>query len=99
MRAISSFTLGAALLVTGVAFAQTPATAPDSNTKNSDVSQNNAPGNNTPSKATDANGTSGASAQSVSACKKQASDKKLTGDDKTKFMNDCKMGKTTRTGN
>jgi hypothetical protein len=30
---------------------------------------------------------------------KQASDKKLTGDDKTKFVKDCKMGKTTRSGN
>lgn len=106
MKAISTLTLAAALLVTGVAFAQTPAqhnsdgsppAATDSSAKNSDIMQNNAPANNTPSKATDANGASAQSASS--ACKKQASDKKLTGDDKTKFLSDCKMGKTTRQGN
>lgn len=97
MKAISSLTLGAALLVTGLAFAQTPATATPSSSNNSDVMQSNAPANNTPSKATDANG---ASTQAATvACKKQASDKKLTGDDKTKFMSDCKQGKTTRQGN
>jgi hypothetical protein len=97
--------LGAALLVTSVAFGQTPAqtnsegspTATDSSANNSDIMQSNAPANNAPSKATDQNG---ATSQSVSAaCKKQASDKKLSGDDKTKFMTDCKQGKTTREGN
>ena len=92
MKAISSLTLAAALLVSAAAFAQTPKT----NT-NSDIMQNNAPANNTPSAATDATQTT---PQSVSqACMKQASDKKLTGDDKTKFVKDCKMGKTTRSGN
>jgi hypothetical protein len=100
MKAISLFTLGATLLITGVAFAQAPA-APNSdgssNSNNSDVSQNNAPGNNTPSKATDADGNT---AQSISqACDKQASDKNLSGDAKTTWVKKCKMGKTTRSGN
>ena len=103
MKAISSITLGAALFVTGVAFAQTPAsegspppTATDSSSTNSDIMQNNAPANNTPSKATDANDAS-ATSQSVSqACDKQAADKKLSGDDKTAWVKKCKMGKTTR---
>ena len=98
--------LGAALFVTGVALAQTPAqhdsegapppTANDSSSKNSDIMENNAPANNTPSKATDANGAS-ATSQSVSqACEKQATDKKLSGDDKSAWVKKCKMGKTTR---
>lgn len=106
MKAISLLTLGAALLVTSVALAQTPAqrssegspapTATDSSSNNSDIMQSNAPANNAPSKATNQNG---ATSQSVSAaCKKQASDKKLSGDEKTKFMSDCKQGKTTREG-
>lgn len=91
MKATSSLSVAAALLITGVAFAQTPSS------NNSDVSQSNSPATNTPSKATDANG---ATSPSVSAaCKKQASDKKLSGDDKTKFMSDCNKGKTTRSGN
>lgn len=95
MNAITSLTLGAALLVAGLAFAQTPATT-DSSSSDSDISQSKAPANNTPSKATDANG-GGATAQSISqACDKQASDKKLSGDDKTTWVNSCKMGKTTR---
>jgi hypothetical protein len=41
-----------------------------------------------------------ASMQSTSqSCHKQASDKKLTGDDKANFIKTCKMAKTTRTGN
>jgi hypothetical protein len=31
-------------------------------------------------------------------CHKQASDKKLTGDDKTNFIKQCKQGKTAREG-
>src|SRR5476651_1238649 len=77
MKAIASLTLVAALLVSGMAFAQTPATT-DSSSSNSDISQSNAPANNAPSKATDANG-GGATAQSIAqACDKQASDKKLS---------------------
>jgi hypothetical protein len=76
-------------------FAQTPNT-PGSN-NNSDVMQNNAPANNTPSKATDENS---ATPQAISqTCHKQASDKQLTGDDKTNFIKSCKQGKTTRSGN
>lgn len=95
MRAISSLTLAASLLVTGIALAQTPATT-HSSSSNSDISQNNAPANTAPSKATDANG-GGATAQSITqACEKQASDKKLSGDGKTTWVTKCKMGKTTR---
>jgi hypothetical protein len=110
MRAISSLTLTAALVVTGVAFAQTPAqhdsegspppTATDSSSNNTDIMQNNAPANNTPSKATDASSGDMTHSQSASqACDKQASDKNLSGDDKTNWVKKCKMGKTTRTGN
>jgi hypothetical protein len=95
VNAITSLTLGADLLVAGLAFAQTPATT-DSSSSDSDIRQSNAPANNTPSEATDANG-GGATAQSISqACEKQASDKKLSGDDKSTLVNKCKMGKTTR---
>jgi cytochrome c5 len=95
MKPISSLALAAALLASAVAFAQTPDRS-GSNT-NTDVMQNNAPANNTPSAATDE---SNATPQSISqACHKQASDQKLTGDDKTNFMKKCKEGKTTRTGN
>jgi hypothetical protein len=94
MKAISSITLGAALIMTGVAFAQAPPT--DSSSNNSDIMQNNAPANNAPSKATDANDSS-ATSQSVSqACEKQAADKRLSGDDKSAWVKKCKMGKTTR---
>jgi hypothetical protein len=85
MKTISSLSLAAALLLSAVAIAQTP---------NSDVSQSNSPAINTPSKATDANQSA---PEAVSrACMKQASDKKLTGDDKTQFVDKCKKGKTTR---
>jgi hypothetical protein len=98
MKAISSLTLGAALIVTGVAFAQAPPTATDSSSNNSDIMQNNAPANTTPSKATDANANdASATSQSVSqACEKQAADKRLSGDDKSAWVKKCKMGKTTR---
>jgi len=66
MKAISLLTLSAALLVTGVGFAQTPAqhnsdgspppTATNSSSGNSDIQQSNSAAANTPSKATDANG-------------------------------------------
>jgi hypothetical protein len=95
MKPIATFSLAAALLASAIAFAQTPDTSGTNN--NSDIMQNNAPANNTPSKATDANN---AAPQSISqACHQQASDQKLTGDDKTSFMKKCKEGKTTRTGN
>jgi Spy/CpxP family protein refolding chaperone len=97
MKPIASLGLAAALLVSAVAFAQTPNTVGTSNSNNSDIMQNNTPANNTPSAATDAND---AAPQAISeSCHKQASDQKLTGDDKTSFIKKCKAGKTTRTGN
>jgi hypothetical protein len=90
MKTISSFSLAAALLVSAVAFAQSPNTS--GSNSNSDIMQNNAPANNAPSKATDA---SNATPQSISqACHEQASDKQLTGDDKTNFIKSCKAGAT-----
>ena len=60
MKAISSLTLGAALLVTGVAFAQTPAQSNSEGTappdRASDINKPNAPAkppSMSPSKATD----------------------------------------------
>ena len=89
MKTISSLGLAAALLLSAAAFAQTPKPS-----NSSDVSQSNSPAVNTPSKATDADQSA---PDSVSqACMKQASDKKLTGDDKTQFITKCKKGKTTR---
>jgi len=103
MKTTTSSSLAAALLVSAVAFAQTPDSSngmqtPDtSNSSNSDIMQNNAPANNTPRRATDENQ---AAPHSISqACMKQPTDKKLTGDDKTNFVNKCKQGKTTRSGN
>jgi hypothetical protein len=91
MKTISSLSLAAALLLSAVAFAETPQ---PSDTNSSDVSQSNSPATNSPSKATDADQSA---PEAVSqACAKQASDKKLTGDDKTQFVDKCKKGKTTR---
>jgi hypothetical protein len=91
MKTISSLSLAAALLLSAVAFAQTPQ---PSDTNSSDVMQSNSPATNTPSKATDADQSA---PKAVSqACMKQAADKKLTGDDKTQFVDKCKKGKTTR---
>jgi hypothetical protein len=90
MKTISSLSLAAALLLSAMAFAQTPKSSDNS----SDVSQSNSPAINTPSKATDANQSA---PEAVSqACMKQASDKKLTGDAQTQFVDKCKKGKTTR---
>ena len=90
----SALTLAAALLLSTVAFAQTPA---PSDTNSSDVMQSKSPAANAPSAATDAN--QSAPQAVTQACVKQASDKRLTGDDKTQFMTKCKQGKTTRSGN
>jgi len=65
---------------------------------NSDISQN-APANSMPSKAT-YQGSGTDTPQSITqSCHKQASDKHLTGDDKTNFIKQCKQGKTSRSGN
>ena len=91
MKTISSLSLAATLLLSTIAFAQTPQ---PSDTNSSDVSQSNSLAVNSPSKATDADQSA---PEAVSqACMKQASDKQLTGDDKTQFVDKCKKGKTTR---
>jgi hypothetical protein len=88
MKTISSLSLAAALLLSAVAFAQTPQ---PSDANSSDVSQSNSPAIDTPSKATDANQSA---PEAVSqAYMKQASDKKLTGDDQAQFVDKCKKGK------
>ena len=91
MKTISSLSLAAALLLSAVTFAQTPQ---PSDTNSSDVMQSNSPATNTPSKATDANQSTPEAVTQT--CMKQASDKQLTGDDKTQFVDKCKKGKTTR---
>jgi hypothetical protein len=97
MKTPSALALTAAMLLSAVAFAQTPSSSGSSD--NSDVTQNNAPANTMPNKAND-EGSATDTPQSISkACHKEASDKKLTGDDKTSFIKQCKQGKTTRTGN
>ncbi len=97
MKTALSVSLAAALLLSTGAFAQTPNSSGSTGGDNSDIMQNNAPANNTPSKATDEGS---ATPQAISqACHKQASDKKLTGDDKTSFIKQCKQGKTSRSGN
>jgi cytochrome c5 len=98
MKMTSSVSLAAAVLLSTVAFSQTPSSSGSSASDNGDIMQNNAPANQTPSKASD-EGTGNATPQSISqACHKQASDKKLTGDDKTNFIKQCKQGKTSRSG-
>ncbi len=93
----SSVSLAAALLISAVAFAQTPDSSGSPGSDNSDIMQNNAPANTMPNKSNDE---SNATPQSISqACHKEASDKKLTGDDKTNYIKQCKQGKTTRSGN
>jgi hypothetical protein len=91
MKTISSLSLAAALLLTAGAFAQTPQ---PSDTNSSDIMQSNSPATNTPSKAADANQSTPEAVTQT--CVKQASDKQLTGDDKTQFIDKCKKGKTTR---
>ncbi|HEY6483145.1 MAG TPA: PsiF family protein [Steroidobacteraceae bacterium] len=98
MKAIATFAMTAALLLGSAAFAQTNNTTntgqPDSATMQANPPSNT--GSTTGSStATDPS----ASSQSVAAaCKKQATDLKLHGSDKTKFMKDCKEGKTSREG-
>lgn len=91
MKRISSLSLAAALLLSAMTFAQTPT---PSDTNSSDISQSNSPATNSPSKATDADQSAPEAVSQT--CMKQASDKQLTGDDKTQFVNKCKHGKTTR---
>jgi hypothetical protein len=91
MKTVTSLSLAPALLISATAFAQTPQS---SDTNSSDVSQSNSLAVNTPSKATDAN--QSAPEADSQACMKQASDKNLTGDNQTRFVDKCKKGKTTR---
>ena len=88
MKTVSSLILATAFSVAGGAFAQTPSQS-DANSM-----QANAPVSTmAPSAAADANQSSDAIA---TACEKQASDKKITGEAKTNWVKKCKMGKTTR---
>jgi hypothetical protein len=91
MKTISSLSLAATLLLSTIAFAQTPQ---PSDPNSSDVSQSNSLAVNSPSKATDADQSA---PEAVSqACMKQASDKNLSGDAQTRFVDKCNKGKTTR---
>lgn len=96
LKSIATFGAAAAVAAIAVAFAQAPQSQTSGSASNADIMESNAPANNTPSKATD---DTDATPQSISqACHKQASDKQLTGDDKTNFIKNCKQGKTTREG-
>jgi cell pole-organizing protein PopZ len=103
MKALSSFSLAASLLVVaGVAFAQAPPpdttedaspaakTAPESPQSNSP-----SPGTMSPS-TTDTNQV--ATQSLAQGCRKQAADKGLTGDDKTKFVKGCKQHGNSQSG-
>lgn len=97
IKIVTGLILNSMFLSTYPAWGQSNDTGGVAATSNGDIMQNHAPANNTPSKATDA---SDSPPQSISqACMKQASDKKLTGDNKTDFVKKCKQGKTTRSGN
>ncbi|MGH8140107.1 MAG: hypothetical protein ACREVV_18170 [Steroidobacteraceae bacterium] len=99
MKPTALLTLASALLLGTLAFAQsqqdssTPNSQPPSNMQSNPPSSPNAPSGS--STAADSSAVSTSIAQ---ACKKQAMDKKLSGDEKTKFIKDCKAGKKTREG-
>jgi psiF repeat len=95
-----SLSLTVAVFMAGIALAQAPPppnTAEDASSAAKEApesTQSNAPSPATMSpSAADAKASS---TQSTSrSCAKQASDKKLTGDDKTNFVKSCKAGKST----
>jgi hypothetical protein len=94
-----SLSLMVAALVAGIALAQAP---PPNTAEDASSAAKQAPEStpsNAPSPATmspSAAEANQSSTQSMSrSCSKQASDKKLTGDDRTNFVKSCKAGKAT----
>jgi hypothetical protein len=103
MKAISSLSLAAALVLAGIAFAQSP---PPNTTEDAPPAAKTAPASrqsDSPSPATmspSAADTNQASPQSLAqACRRQASEQKLTGDEKRRFLKDCKQHGVSHSGN
>ncbi len=97
MKALTSLSLAATLLLGSTAFAQDSTPSPSDQSSPSPMQTNppTSPGSTAGSStAADSSSTKQTVAQ---ACQQQAKYQKLTGADKTKFMKDCKAGKTTRT--
>jgi hypothetical protein len=94
-----SLSLTVAVFMAGMALAQAPPpnTAEDASSAAKEAPES--PQSSAPSPATMSPSTADpkqSSTQSTSrSCSKQASDKKLTGDDKTNFVKSCKAGKPT----
>ena len=94
-----SLSLTVALLLTGGALAQTappPNTAEDAPPSAKTAPET--PQSNEPSPATMSPTTADKNQTTSQTCHKQAADKKLTGDDKTNFIKQCKQGKKTSEG-
>ncbi len=91
--------LAATLLLGGTAFAQNQDSTPPPSDNSPSAMQSAPPSSDNSTSGSSTATDSSATATSVAkACKKQAADKKLTGDDKEKYIKDCKAGKTTREG-
>jgi hypothetical protein len=97
MKILAPLSLAAALLIGSAAYAQSTDQSSSSSTPS--AMQANPPSSDTGTSGSAPSQDSSSAGKSVAdACKKMAMDKKLSGDDKTKFMKDCKAGKTTREG-
>jgi hypothetical protein len=93
MKTTPLLVLSTALLVTGIAIAQTTPSASDSGSDSNSMQANAPTSTMAPSAATDANQSSDAISQ---ACMKQALDKNLSGEEKNTWVTKCREGKTTR---
>jgi hypothetical protein len=95
MKSILTVSVACSMLLAGAAVAQTSAPEPANQgqpMQASPPSNSDSTSGSMPTPGTQAN------AATAQACKKQAADKKLTGQDKDQFMKDCKAGKTAREG-
>jgi psiF repeat-containing protein len=95
MKPILTVGIACSLLLGTVAVAQTSAPEPSNQGQPMQANPPSAEGSTSGSSTTP--GTK-ANDATVQACKQQAAAKKLTGQDKTQFMKDCKAGKTSREG-
>jgi psiF repeat len=91
-----AFSLTVAAFVAGIALAQAPPpnTAEDASSAAKEAPESTQSNASSPATMSPSAADAKASTQSTSrSCSKQASDKKLTGDDKTNFVKSCKAGK------
>ena|ERR1700729_2767919 len=96
---VISLSLTVALLLTGSSLAQTA--PPPNTTEDAPAAAKTAPEStqsNSPSPGTMSPTTADRNQSISQGCHKQAADKKLTGDDKTNFIKQCKQGKTSHEG-